>query len=146
MLRVHRGNFLYAMGRIRQKLFAFLEAELARENIEGITPSYGDILYLLERKGSVNLNEVSRLSLKDKSTVTNIVNHLEETGYIVKERDGEDRRKINIRLTDKAERFNPVMVRISRKMNSKIFEGLNEDEKVQLFSLMTRISRNVEEL
>lgn len=144
MLRVQQRNFLYAIGRIRQRLFAFLEQELARENIVGITPSYGDVIYLLDKKGSLSINEISQLSLKDKSTITNIINRLEEGGYIIREKDGRDRRRVNIRLTGKAACFKPAMLRISQKMNSRIFKGLSEDEKTQLFALMTRISKNVE--
>jgi len=120
MLRVRQGNFLYAMGRIRQKLFAFLEQELASEKIDSITPSYGDIIYLLDKKGGISPNEISRLSLKDKSTITNIINHLEEGGYIIKEKDERDRRRVNIRLTEKAARLKPAMIRISKRMNSKL--------------------------
>ena len=77
MIKVHRGNFLYTLNSIRQSLFAFLESEMAGENIRDIAPSHGDILYLLDKKGNLNMHDITKLSLKDKSTITSVINHLE---------------------------------------------------------------------
>ena len=73
MIRVHRGNFLYTLNSIRQSLFAYLESELARQGIHDIAPSHGDILYILDKKGSLHLHDITELSLKDKSTITAVI-------------------------------------------------------------------------
>lgn len=146
MIRVRRGNFLYTLNSIRQRLFAYLESELARQGIRGITPSHGDILHILYKKGPLHLRDLTELSLKDKSTLTTVISRLEENGYVTRVRDDNDKRLVNIRFTEKAETIKPALQEISEKMNSQLFEGLSEEEKNTLFNLMSRISHNAEKL
>jgi MarR family transcriptional regulator, organic hydroperoxide resistance regulator len=146
MIKVHRGNFLYTMNSIRQSLFAYLETEMAKQNISDIAPSHGDILYILDKKGQLHLHDLSELSLKDKSTITSVINHLEKSGYVTKVRDSSDKRQVNIEVTEKARKIRPALARISERMNAKLFEGISPEEKAVLFNLMTRISRNADEL
>jgi len=146
MIRVRRGNFLYTLNSIRQRLFAYLESELARQGIHGITPSHGDILHILYKKGPLHLRDLTELSLKDKSTLTTVISRLEENGYVTRVRDENDKRLVNIRFTDKAETIKPALEQISEKMNSQLFERLSEEEKNTLFNLMSKISHNAEKL
>ena len=142
MIRVHRGNFLYTLNSIRQSLFAYLESELARQGIHDIAPSHGDILYILDKKGSLHLHDLTELSLKDKSTITAVISRLEKHGYVTRTRDFADKRLVNIQVTDKARTIKPALARISEKMNSQLFEGLSAEEKTTLFNLMARIRHN----
>ena len=146
MIKVHRGNFLYTLNSIRQSLFAFLESEMARQNIRDISPSHGDVLYILDKKGKLHLRDITDLSLKDKSTITSVINHLERSGYVTKVRDKKDRRLVNIRGTAKAAKLKPALMKISQKMNSQLFEGLSKEEQTVLFDLLTRITDNIEKL
>jgi DNA-binding MarR family transcriptional regulator len=146
MIRVRRGNFLYTLNSIRQRLFAYLESEMVRQGIRGIAPSHGDILHILYKKGALHLRDLTELSLKDKSTITAVISRLEENGYVTRIRDNSDKRLVNIRFTKKAETIKPALEQISEKMNSQLFEGLSEEEKITLFNLMSRISHNAEKL
>ncbi|MDD5398791.1 MAG: MarR family transcriptional regulator [Dehalococcoidia bacterium] len=146
MIRVHHGNFLYTLNSIRQSLFAYLESELARHGISGIAPSHGDILHILDKKGTLHLRDLTELSLKDKSTITAVISHLEKNGYVTRARDSKDKRLVNIQVTKKAAEVKPALEKISEKMNAQLFEGLSGEEKNTLFKLMTRISHNVDNL
>ena len=146
MIRVHRGNFLYTLNSIRQSLFAYLESELARQDIRDISPSHGDILYILDRKGSLHLHDITELSLKDKSTITAVISRLEKNGYVTRTRDATDKRLVNIRVTGKAKKIKPALAKISEKMNSQLFEGLSSEEKATLFILMARVRHNAGKL
>lgn len=142
MTQVNQNNFLYTISKIRQRLFTFLEDELAKENITDISPSYGDVLYILGTEDAVNLRDISRLSYKDKSTITGIINRLEKSGYVIKKRNRADKRLIDVQLTEKALNIRPALQKISGKLNSKLFSGLSEQEKTALFQLMSRVNRN----
>jgi DNA-binding MarR family transcriptional regulator len=146
MIKVHRGNFLYTLNSIRQSLFSFLESEMAKRGIRDIYASHGDILHVLDKKGRVNLSDISKLSLKDKSTITAVINHLEKSGYVTKTRDSQDRRVVNIEVTEKGKKVRPALTRISERMNTRLFEGLSAQEKTTLFNLLTRVGSNVDQL
>lgn len=142
-MKIHEGNFLYGLTAIRQRLFSFLEDEMAKAGITDIPPSFGDVLFVLERKGPLSLLEIARRTLKDKSTVSNVVGRLEEAGYVTKRRAGEDGRFVTIALTAKAKRRKGKMREISGRMNRKLFNGMTVGEREKLFGLMGRIHDNL---
>jgi MarR family transcriptional regulator, organic hydroperoxide resistance regulator len=142
-MEINQGNFLYALNKIRQRLFAFLEAELAKKNVHDIPPSYGDVLFVLERKGALTVQEIARYAVKDKSTVSSVVKRLEESGYVIKEKGGDDGRFVRIKPTGKAKRLRPVFRVISGDMNARLFKGLSAGEKITLFRLMEKVYKNI---
>src|ERR1035437_5021466 len=98
-MRINETNFLYTITNIRQRLFKFLEDKLAKKNIQNIAPSYGDILFVLEQKGTITMQELAKHTIKDKSTISSVVNKLEVGGYITKEKDSADARYTKLTLT-----------------------------------------------
>jgi DNA-binding MarR family transcriptional regulator len=140
---VNETNFLYALTKIRQKLFKFLENELAKEGISDVAPSIGDILYALDMKGKITMQELARHTMKDKSTISTVINKLEAVGYIKKEKDAGDARFTHLTLTAKARKVRPVLFGISKKMNARLFEGMSEKDKAALFMLLGKVSRNL---
>jgi DNA-binding MarR family transcriptional regulator len=142
-MEINETNFLYTITSIRQRLFKFLRKELTKKGIEDIAPSYGDILFVLDRKGTVTMQEVAKHTIKDKSTVSSVINKLESGGYIVKEKDAGDGRYTNLTLTPKAKKLRPALLEISAKMNAKLFEGFSEKDKQTLFKLMEKVYQNL---
>ncbi len=142
-MEINESNFLYTITNIRQRLFKFLQHELAKEDITGIAPSFGDILFVLDRKGTLTMREVASHTIKDKSTISSVINKLAARGYITKERDTSDARCTNLRLTPKAKKLRPVLFGISKKMNTRLFEGFSEEEKATLFRLIGKIYENL---
>lgn len=142
-MQITEANFLYTLTNIRQRLFRFLGSELGKKGIEGIAPSYGDILFVLDKEGPLTMQEVARHTLKDKSTISSVINKLEALGYIVKEKDAVDGRCTNLTLTPKAASLRPVLFEISKKMNAGLFEGFSDEEKQTLFRLMGKVYRNL---
>lgn len=139
---INQNNFLYILSKIRQRLFAFLEAELANNNINDISPSYGDVLFVLDRNGPLTIQEVARYAIKDKSTVSSVIKRLEESGYVVKEKNEDDGRFVKIRLTPKSKKIKARIWEISDRMNARLFAGLTEEEMSTLFALLGKIYRN----
>jgi len=142
-MKIHQGNFLYAISKIRQNLFSFLEKEMADKKITDISPSDGDILFALDRQGPLSVQEIAALTVKDKSTVSSVIKKLEERGFVIRERSGDDSRYVIITLTEKGKKIKPLLWKISASMNEKMFKGLSDREKQQLFELMEKIYANL---
>ena len=142
-MKINETNFLYTITNIRQRLFKFLEEKLAKENIQNIAPSYGDILFVLERKGTITMQDLAKHTIKDKSTISSVVNKLEAGGYVTKEKDSEDARYTKLSLTPKAKELKSVLMQISGEMNQKLFEGLSNAEKAILFEIIGKIHNNL---
>jgi MarR family transcriptional regulator, organic hydroperoxide resistance regulator len=142
-MEINESNFLYIITNIRQRLFKFLDNELAKKDIKGIAPSYGDILFVLDQKGSLTMQEVAKHTIKDKSTISSVINKLASGGFVMKERDALDGRYTNLTLTEKAKKLRPVLLEISKKMNGRLFKGFSAEEKQTLFVLMQKIYKNI---
>ena len=142
-MQINENNFLYSLSLIRKKAFAFLEKEMRGAGIEDIPPSYGDVLYTINQKGVVNLNDLCRLTNKDKSTVSIIVNALGKAGYVTKEKDKNDGRSVCIELSEKAAEHADRMMDISDRLREKLFSNMSEEEKEISFLLLNKISSNL---
>lgn len=142
-MNVNEKNFLYVLNSIRQRMFKFLKKGLAQKQIDGIAPSYGDILFVLDRKGPLSLQELAKYTIKDKSTISLVVQRLESEGYITKEKQEDDARYVRLALTPKARSLRPALLSISSEMNAKMFQGLTEDEKSLLFNLIGKVYKNI---
>jgi DNA-binding MarR family transcriptional regulator len=142
-MEINESNFLYIITNIRQRLFKYLENELAKEGIKDLAPSFGDILFVLDLKGTITMQELARHTIKDKSTISSVVNKLETGGYLTKEKDAEDARFTKLTLTPKAKQLRPVLLGISKKMNARLFDGLSREEKAALFDLMGKVYKNL---
>jgi DNA-binding MarR family transcriptional regulator len=138
-MKVNETNFLYSITCIRQRLFKFLERELADRNISGVAPSHGDVLFALDQNECQTVQDVAKYTNKDKSTISSVLNRLETNGYIRKDKDTTDARITNLTLTPKAKKLKPVLFEISGKMNARIFESLSTAEKETLFELIEKI-------
>ena len=143
---IHEKNFLYYLSQIRQKLFFYLEKQMAHHGIHDIAPSYGDILYVLDKKGVLTLQQLASLTMKDKSTVSSVVTRLERLGYIQKKINNDDKRLTLISITHKGKKYKPLLLELSRAMNKKCFYGISKDEKAMLFKILQKIYENADRL
>ena len=78
-----------------------------------------------------------------KSTLTSIVNRLEQKGYLKRVINPRDRRSYGLELTDKGEQFYDLYQAYQSEMGSKILSGLDADEQMQLLYLLKKIAAYV---
>jgi DNA-binding MarR family transcriptional regulator len=143
IMRITERNFLYALTAIRSGLFSFLERELKNCNAKGLTPSLGDILFVLDLKGPMTVGELARKTSRHKSTVSSVVKSLEALGLVTRVRDGQDLRRASLEITREASTLRQALYEISEKMRQMLFKGFTEEEKHALFRLMERACENV---
>jgi len=142
-MKTTNTNFLYKLSSIRHLSFTFLERELSRAGVEDLPPSYGDILYIIHSQGVSYVKEIVDRSYKDKSTVSNSINHLVKNGYVEKIPDPEDGRRVRIKLTKRSEKYIDAMAEISRKLKTKLFRSMSGEEQEILFLLLNKVEKNL---
>jgi DNA-binding MarR family transcriptional regulator len=143
IMPANEKNFLYSLGEIRKKAFSFLSREMKANGITDVPPSYGDVLYAIHSRGQVSLSDLCRLTNKDKSTVSIVINAMEKSGYVIKTRDENDGRSVCICLSDKARSYAGCMADISDRLRQQFFAGMSEEEKAIFFLLINKISSNL---
>ena len=97
-----------------------------------ITPGGMFVMDSLKRHGTLSMSDIGKCLSMPKPHITVIVDRLIEEGYVVRQNDSNDRRIINISLTDKGFiDFEDIKQALSETLKSKLVL-LNDQELEQL--------------
>jgi DNA-binding MarR family transcriptional regulator len=78
-----------------------------------------------------------------KSTLTSVINRLEQRNYMKRVINPRDKRSFGLDLTEKGQQFLVEYVAYQSEMGDKILKGLKEEEQQQLLYLLEKIAANV---
>lgn len=136
------GGFLVT--RIKQISGRLLERMLAAKGVEAFNGPQGRILFVLWQKDGVPMSELSRQTGLATTSLTSMIDRMEASGLVCRERTAADRRKVLIRLTDSARALEKDYDEVSDAMNAIFYEGFSEAEAEQLDAYLNRVLANIE--
>jgi DNA-binding MarR family transcriptional regulator len=96
---------------------------------------------LMSREG-ISQKELSNILDVDKATTAKAMKKLAEAGYVKREIDSLDTRIYRLFLTDNGKKIGQELRRLGANFEEILTEGLSEDEKQQLQSLLHRAATN----
>lgn len=132
------------VARIREQANLLIEQELRNVNIAGILPAHGSILYFLfGRSSPVAMKEIVEKVGRVKSTVTGMVNTLEQYGYVEKFQSPDDGRVMLVQLTEKGKSIRPEVDMISETVIEKTYGTMPAADREKLVELLAQIERNL---
>jgi DNA-binding MarR family transcriptional regulator len=99
------------------------------------------VLWDIEGLTQVELAERMRV---EKASLTDVLDSMERRGLIMRARNEEDRRKINITLTAQARRLKTDTLPHALKINRKATRGMSEAEARELRRLLAKMIHNLE--
>ena len=136
------GGFLVT--RIKQVSGRLLEWMLAAKGVDAFNGPQGRILFVLWQKDGVPMSELSRQTGLATTSLTSMIDRMEESGLVRRERTTTDRRKVLINLTDEARGLERDYDEVSNEMNAIFYEGFSEAEAEQLDAYLNRVLANIE--
>ena len=142
MNRTRGGYLISKIHQVTSRIFAKL---LKEAEIEDINPAQGRILFALWKKDKVPITELAKETLLHKSTLTKMLDRLEQSGHILRESSSEDRRIIVIKLTEKNRRLRKKYDKVSEEMRRIYYKGFSQPEIQKLDSLLNRVLDNLVE-
>ena len=89
---------------------------------------------------------IGDLTNKGKSTLTRILDHLEQKNLIKREKNREDRRSIVLVGTDKGKTIVNAVLPIDNDVKTRIKEGIPDNDIVHVNSVFKQILENFEEI
>lgn len=98
-------------------------------------------LLFLYRFKNANMTEISKYINAPLNTTTGVVNRLEKKKMVERIRSSEDRRVVQIILTDKANKFINKEKEIIITYFKNIYEKITIDEKVAAISIFTKVKQ-----
>ena len=137
-----KGGFL--ISRIKQTGTRFFDRMLVDSGIDAFNGAQGRILYVLWQNDAISISSLSAQTSLANTTLTSMLDRMEETGLIVRNSDPKDRRNKLISLTDKAKALQSDYERISQRMNERYYLGFSETEIMEFESYLQRVLTNLE--
>ncbi len=87
---------------------------------------------------------MARITSLEKSTLTSMLDRMEKSGFVARVPSKEDRRTINIKLTDQARALRDVYIKISKEKTDLFYKGFSAKEMGLFESYLQRILDNLE--
>lgn len=108
----------------------------------GVTPEMWLVLSRLYAKDGQYQTQIADSTFRDRPNTSRILAGLEERGFVRKERDPDDRRRVRVHLTDRGKEFVHDMAPLAARTRDGLYEGLDDDELRTLRRVLRRIERN----
>ena len=99
-----------------------------RESGLEITPSHSTILFLLEERGPMQMNEIGAAMHIENPTVTGLVDRLENKGFVERVIVENDRRKWNVTITASGRNEIEKARGVIHAINAEIADGMTKKE------------------
>jgi DNA-binding MarR family transcriptional regulator len=114
-----------------------------QESILKVPLRFTALSLLVRRGGSLTPTELAKLMLRSKHSITNIIDGLENEGYIIRDRDDQDRRVVNIKITSDGLRHMQEKVYNENPIIKNMMSCLSEKETEQLLDYIKRLRKEL---
>ncbi|GHW02091.1 MarR family transcriptional regulator [Lactobacillus nasalidis] len=108
-------------------------------------PGQPKILQVLLEHDGEKARDIGRQCVMDKSTMTGLLKKMEARGLITRRVSNEDKRVVNIFLTEKGREKAKQVNAIGAKIDEQALSVLSDEEKEILFRLLNKVLDNMEE-
>lgn len=136
------GGFL--LSQIHQLSGRAFEKMLRESNIDEFNGAQGRILYVLWEHDKLLITEIGRLTSLAKTTLTSMLDRMEESGLVERTPDKKNRRQIYVSITEKAKAYREMYDKVSDQMSALFYEGFTEEEVEDFEIMLRRIKSNLE--
>lgn len=99
--------------------------------------------YLGDHDGAPQQELVDALCIDAKNVVL-LLNELEDRGYLIRQRDAEDRRRHRVHITPEGQAALDRANRVAEEIEDDVFRALDAEERATLVSLLARALRGAE--
>ena len=139
-----KSNSGFYISRIKQVNTRLLNKFLAQKNITAFNGEQGRILHVLWENDGISNRELSKKSALAMSSLTTMLERMEEKKLLERRVDENDKRKILIFLTDYAKSLKSEYDEISDKMTEISFEGISDEERLAFETTLEKVLYNFE--
>jgi len=112
----------------------------------GITASKWRVLGTLQARSMLMMGELAEMTAIDRTTLTRMLNQMEDAGLLLRTTDADDKRAIMVALTRRGQKLFLAANKIVEQVNDEITRDISDDEIPRLRELMQRLHHRVRSL
>lgn len=105
----------------------------------------GRILNLLRERGTLTQRELIELTARRSATLSEQLEKMERSGYLIREKNQQDRRNVDITLTPLGHQA-ALRAHREREKRAAVFDTLTPEEKESLTHALTKVLTACEQL
>lgn len=140
-MHTRQGGYLLArVHQLANRVFAW---KLKQHGIDDINPAQGRILFALWQGDGISAQELTRRTSLKKTTMSSMLNRLEDTGHILRRPSPADGRETLIVLTEKNRQMQTTYDIVSAEMTAMFYRGLSDNEVDEFERLLKHILNNL---
>jgi DNA-binding MarR family transcriptional regulator len=128
-MAIYNDCILYLLAKAYQKSHACFKRRLHEY---GLTPVQSLVIMDISEAEGLSAKELGRRLLLDNATLSGVLDRLAEGGWITKEPANDDRRFLQLHLTDKSRGLIDSLIRERDEANKEIMSGLRVEEQILL--------------
>ena len=118
---------------------------MATHDISEFNGAQGRILFVLWEKDSIPISELARKTGLAKTTLTSMLDRMEQRELIERVYSPTDRRTVKIQLTEKALGLREHYEQVSDEMNQIFYKGFRDEEIFALETGLRKVLANLTE-
>jgi DNA-binding MarR family transcriptional regulator len=142
MIKTNGGFLISQIKAVQGRVF---EKLLIKSGVDEFNGAQGRILYVLWQEDNLPIVELSKRTGLAKTTLTSMLDRLENKGFLLRCGDKKNRRQIRIVLTEKSKDLEDKYKEVSDKMSEIFYCGFSDDEIKEFESKLNRILENLKE-
>ncbi|AIQ19130.1 MarR family transcriptional regulator [Paenibacillus sp. FSL H7-0357] len=135
------GGFL--ISQIKQLQGRVFEKMLKESGVDAFNGAQGRILYVLWEHERLTISEIGQLTSLANTSLTSMLDRMEEGGLIVRIPDNHNRRQTFITITEQAKAYREAYDLVSEQMNTLFYQGFTESEVTAFEKMLSRIVDNL---
>ncbi|WP_312372414.1 MarR family transcriptional regulator [Lachnoclostridium sp.] len=121
------------------------EKLLEDAGVDAFNGAQGRILYVLWQSDNIPIVELARKTGLAKTTLTSMLDRMENAGLVTRVFDKCDRRQIRITITENARALSDEYEKVSMKMNEIYYAGFTDEEIIAFENTLRRVLDNLNE-
>jgi MarR family transcriptional regulator, organic hydroperoxide resistance regulator len=138
-------NTAHLISRARCAINRFLVAALRANGMGNLSPSHGDIIAGLLYHEAMTMTELARRINRDRSTVTTLVQKLNDEGYVTFQDNPDDARSRLVSLTPQGLALRTTFEAISTQLSDAMWQDIDAERRADFRDVLLHITHNFEE-
>ncbi len=114
-------------------------------SVRGLDVSYGQmpIMMMLRARETCPQNDIVKAVMKEKATVTRLINSMEKKGLVSKRKNPDDKRNNLISLTQKGKALMDDLQPLLENFNKQVRTGLPEEDIQYFDRIIRKVQQNI---
>lgn len=132
-MRSYQDVILFILSKAYQKVYATFKS---RTQLYGMTPMQALVLHALYEEEGLSAGELGKRLVLDGATLSGVLDRMADGGWITKNTAKDDRRVLNIQLTEKSRLYRDTFLKDTEKLHSDVLSSLSGEEKRMLIRML----------